>query len=104
MNESQQSSGDLLIVTMEKPLSAEAAQRMAPLLENMEKRLGVRIVVLEDGMKATVDRDMSGLIKTIESQTKAISELAAVNQRILQAMLEEPEDGDQAQSGGYLNG
>lgn len=45
------------------------------------------------------------LISTIKDQTAAIGQLVAMNQKILEALLEaEPGDEDGQSGGGYLNG
>lgn len=79
----------LLVVKAPNGLSYAQAEAMRKVLGSTAKEVGMKVLLLQDGMDATVvPAGMADLVAVMRAQTEAISRLAASNEALVQAMAE----------------
>ena len=81
----------LLVIKANQPLSAERLKALKVTAKNIEADLGMKVVVIEEGLEPSVHHDLSGLVSALHAQAESIGNLAAVTQSVLAEMLEEEE-------------
>lgn len=97
----------LLVIQTERHLSQGQRLLIREAAEAMATRVGMEALILDGGLKAEVHRDFAPLIDAITAQTDAINQLAASNMALVDAILDQIDDGYGDSAGlsrNYLDG
>lgn len=90
---------DVLVLTTDKVLSEEERDKASKNLEGMTEYLGMKVILIDGGIGARVERDHSDLVAAVTAQTEAIGLL-------IEALVDQEESSaeEAAEAMTYLSG
>lgn len=88
----QPSSSGVLVVSYPSALSMDSSAMLKEALEPLIQKLGLKSVVLDRGGQARVQLDLTPLVDAIKAQTEAITDLAASNAALVEAIAQGDEE------------
>ena len=96
--------GDLLVVTSARQLTPDQRERMTVSLTPMAERLGVQLLVLDEGATAQLQPCIAGLLEEQRKQTAILQQLADQQRLLIQALAEDEAEDPDAQPLRYMDG
>lgn len=100
MKEQTKPSGDLLVLTTDREMSAEESAKCQSMANILGEKLGMKALFLSSGIQAKVERDLTPLIEMMGKQVEAINRLAGAIEEMLS---EEDQVQDETAGDYYLN-
>ncbi|AMO78018.1 hypothetical protein [Pseudomonas citronellolis] len=89
----------LLVITTDRPLSMEAREKMARVLEPIAQSIGAKPLILDDGLQAGIHSDIRPLLESLLDEQRKTNGLLLA---LVEAMADERDPDAEPQT--YLNG
>ncbi|WP_338794367.1 hypothetical protein [Pseudomonas sp. AE27] len=96
--------GDLLVISVPFPLTAEAREKLAAILKGTSDRLDCELLVLEAGVTAQLQPSVSELLAEQKKQTSLLEQIATQNLALIEALADDQAADADATPRTYLSG
>lgn len=96
--------GDLLIISVPLPLKDGQREKLMETLSGKADRLGCELLVLEAGVTAQLQPNVSDLMAEQRKQTALLEQIATQNLALIQALAGDQDVDDDDHPSAYLDG